>query len=94
VALADGEVQAFTLGADTVFTLPDPPAGEGYAVTLKLVQDATGNRTPTVQQADASPARWLGGSAPAWRTAAGAIDVVVLTHDGSDLIAAHVGGAV
>ncbi|MBB4268075.1 hypothetical protein GGD89_003729, partial [Roseospira visakhapatnamensis] len=40
----------------------------------------------------ATPARWMGGDAPTWQTAAGAFDLVVLTHDGTDLLAAHVGG--
>ncbi|MBB4266103.1 hypothetical protein [Roseospira visakhapatnamensis] len=89
---ADGEVQAHTLTADTRFTLPDPPAGRGYSVSLKLIQDATGGRAPVFEQADATAARWLGGSAPAWQTVAGAFDLVVLTHDGTDLIALHAGG--
>jgi hypothetical protein len=93
VALTDGEFQALTLGADTVFTLPDPPAGHGYSVTLKLIQDATGSRSPTFQQADTTAAVWLSGSAPTWQPTAGDFDLVVLTHDGTDLIAAHAGGS-
>jgi len=92
VALTDGEFQVFTVGADTVFTLPDPPVGHGYSVTLKLVQDTTGGRTPTFQQADSTAAVWLGGSAPTWQTTSGDFDLVVLTHDGTDLVASHIGG--
>jgi len=92
VDLTDGELQPLTLGGDTAITLPDPPAGRGYSVTLKLIQDATGGRAPTFEQADTTAARWVGGSAPAWQTATGAFDLVVLTHDGTDLIAAHIGG--
>jgi hypothetical protein len=90
--LADGEMQALTLTADTAVTLPDPPAGTGYSLTLKLIQDATGGRAPTLSQADTTAAVWLAGAAPAWRTAAGAFDVVVVTHDGTDLMASCVGG--
>ncbi len=89
---AAGEYQALTLNDDTVVTLPDPPAGHGYAVTLKLIQDATGGRSPTFLKADATAAVWLADAPPVWKTAAGARDVVVLTHDGTDLLAAHVGG--
>ncbi len=92
VALTDGEVQVFTLGDDTAFTLPDPPVGHGYSVTLKLIQDSTAGRTPTVRQADTTAARWLGGATPTYQTAAGGFDLIVLTHDGTDLIATHVGG--
>ncbi|SDD89423.1 hypothetical protein [Rhodospira trueperi] len=92
VDLGDGEFRRLTLTDDTAFTLPDPPAGRGYSITLKLIQDATGSRAPTFAQADATAAKWLGGAAPPWRTGAGAFDLVTLTHDGTDLIAAHVGG--
>ncbi|MQX37872.1 hypothetical protein [Roseospira navarrensis] len=91
VALSDGEYQALTLTADIALTLPDPPAGRGYSITLRLIQDATGGRTPTLQQADATVAKWVGGAAPTWQTAAGAGDLVAVTHDGADLIAAHIG---
>ncbi|MBB4285121.1 hypothetical protein [Roseospira goensis] len=93
IDLSHGEVQVFTLSADTIFTLPDPAAGYGYSVTLKLIQDATGNRVPGVEKAGGVAAVWLGGAPPAWQTTDGAFDLVVLTHDGSDLIAAHAGGA-
>jgi hypothetical protein len=92
VALNDGEFQPLTLTGNTDFVLPDPGGNKGYSITLKLIQDATGSRAPTFAQADATSARWLGGSAPTWQTAPGAFDVIVLTHDGTDLIAAHVGG--
>jgi len=88
--LAAGEYQALTLTDNTVITLPEPPAGRGYSVTLKLIQDATGGHTPTFQQANAA-ARWLGGGAPAWQTAPSTANLVVLTHDGTDLFAAHAG---
>jgi len=90
VILADGAYQAMTLTANTVLTLPSPPAGRGYSLTLKLVQDATGRRTPTIQQADATPTLWAGGAAPTWQTTSGQSDLVTLTHDGTDLIAEHV----
>jgi hypothetical protein len=93
VDLEDGEFQRLTLTDDTAITLPDPPSGRGYSITLKLIQDATGGRAPTFAQVDTTAAKWLGGSAPPWQTATGAFDLVVLTHDGTDLIAAHVGGA-
>lgn len=92
IALAEGEFQVFTLGADTVFTLPDPPAGHGYSITLKLVQDATSGRTPSFLQTDATAGVWLRGGPPSWTPTPGAFDLVVLTHDGTDLIAAHAGG--
>ncbi|MQX35473.1 hypothetical protein [Roseospira navarrensis] len=91
VALSDGEWQALTLTADPALTLPDPPAGRGYSITLRLIQDATGGRAPTLQQADATPVKWVGGTVPTWQTAAGAGDLVAVTHDGVDLIATHIG---
>ncbi|MQX36810.1 hypothetical protein [Roseospira navarrensis] len=91
VSLADGEYQALTLTADTALTLPDPPAGRGYSITLRLIQDATGGRTPTLQQADATAAKWVGAAAPTWQTTAGAGDLVAVTHDGADLIVTHIG---
>jgi len=90
VDLAEGKHQTLSMSANTVVTLPDPPTGRGYSIALKLIQDATGGRTPTVQQADATPTRWVGGAAPAWQTEPGQSDLVTLTHDGTDLIAEHV----
>jgi len=89
---SDGSLQVVSLTDDTVVTLPDPSAGRGYALTLKLCQDASGGRRPTIQKADATPVLWLGDAAPAWRTAPGAVDLVVVTHDGGALIAWHAGG--
>lgn len=88
---AAGAVQTLTLTDNTLLTLPDPPAGVGYAVTLHLIQDATGDRLPTIQTQAGTPARWLGGSPPDWQRDPGAGDLVVLTHSGAALIAGHVG---
>lgn len=93
VSLDDGEYQVLTLTDDTVLTLPDPPTGQGYSLTLRLVQDTTGGRVPTIEDAAGTAATWLNDAAPVWATAAGAFDVVVVTHDGAVLMAAHVGGS-
>jgi len=92
LALTEGEVQHLTLTADTVVTLPDPPAGRGYTVTLHLIQDATGGRTPTLQDSSGKAARWPYDIPAPWQTGAGARDVVVLMHGTAGLLAAHAGG--
>ncbi|KAA5604434.1 hypothetical protein F1188_16380 [Roseospira marina] len=92
IALTEGEMQTLTLTADTALTLPTPPAGRGLSVLLVLIQDGTGGRTPALQTADGAPVRWLGGTAPSWQTAAGALDVVAVTHTGTVSFAAHIGG--
>ncbi|KAA5605409.1 hypothetical protein F1188_10925 [Roseospira marina] len=91
VTLTEGEIQTLTLTTDTVLTLPDPPAGRGASMLLVLIQDGTGGRTPALRTADGAPLRWLGRSAPSWQTAAGAFDVVAVTHAGAVSFAAHIG---
>jgi hypothetical protein len=69
-----------TLDNNTVITL-DKPAGTGYAtaITLMLVQDATGNRLPTF----AGTVNWPGGVDPTFSTGVGDVDLVgLITVDG------------
>jgi hypothetical protein len=57
-----------TLSGDCVLKFAAPPTGYGYSKLVRLVQDATGGRTPTIELDDGSPsitATWLG-TEPTW----------------------------
>ena len=78
----NGNKQTVTLGGNRTFTFASPKAGAEYI--LEIIQDGTGGRTltwPTVT--------WFDGFAPILDTAAGAIDIVNLTYDGSVYVGRH-----
>lgn len=77
--LALGNVQDITLTANCTFTLTGATSGVACSMSVILRQDGTGSRTVTWP----GSVTWLEGSAPVLKTAASAIDVIVLfTMDG------------
>jgi hypothetical protein len=78
----DGNVQKVdAMTANCTFTLINPIAGKRYL--LKLVQDATGNRTYTWP----APVKWSNGVAP---TGSGAskTDLIAFYYDGTNYFGA------
>lgn len=74
-----GNKQKVTLTADCTFTFT-APAGACNLV-LRLIQDGSGNRTPTFP----ATCRWPdGGTLPAWSTAGGAIDLLEIYYNGTN----------
>lgn len=72
-------VHDLTLTANCTITLGAATSGKACAITVILRQDATGSRTVTWP----GSVSWLTGSPPTLRTAAAAVDVIVLfTEDG------------
>lgn len=59
IVLSNGDLQRFTLDADTLFTLP-APTEVLQPLTLLLKQDSTGGRVPGFVCADGSDIHWLG----------------------------------
>lgn len=77
VDLAASDYHKLTLTADTTISFSNQQSSRTNVVTLKLVQDGTGGRTPSF-----SPTvQWAGGSAPSFSTAANAEDIVTLIYD-------------
>lgn len=75
--LANGNTFFITMTGNCTFTMPSLPAegsGKTVSFTVRLVQDATGNRTITFPSANVM---WPSGVAPTFSTAAGRIDKVV-----------------
>lgn len=72
-----GEFQKVTMTGDATFTLSNPVAGKRYQ--LRLIEDATGHRSPTWPAA----IKWPAGSAPTL-SAATKIDVITLFYDGTN----------
>jgi hypothetical protein len=52
-------------------------ASDGQTITVKITQDATGNRTWVTN----ASVKWPGGTTPALSTAANAVDILVMTYD-------------
>ncbi len=73
----NGNDQVVTLGADV--TLSFTNLGVGHK-QLRIVQDSTGGRTPTLPAG-----KWPGGSAGSFSTAAGAEDILSIFNNGSNL---------
>ena len=82
IAWSRGNGQSLTLDANTTLTFSVGGTGTytGSYLTLKLIQDGTGSRTVTWP----SSVKWAGGTAPTLSTAAGAVDIIHLYHDGTD----------
>lgn len=72
---SQGNVQVITLAAD--ITLSFSNMGVGHK-QLRVVQDSTGGRTPTLPSG-----KWPGGSAGSFSTGAGAVDILSIFYDGS-----------
>ncbi|GIW70312.1 MAG: hypothetical protein KatS3mg101_1059 [Patescibacteria group bacterium] len=77
----NGNKQKLTLTGNATLTFTNPSGA--CNLILKLVQDATGGRSPTFP----SSVKWVGGSAPTWSTAANAVDIVALYFDGTNYYA-------
>jgi len=73
----NGQQQKLTLTANCTltFTAPDGPG----TFSLRLIQDATGNRTVTWP----ASVKWPGGTAPTLSTAANAEDYVSFKYNGT-----------
>jgi len=71
----NGQNQKVTLGADVTFTFSNMGVGHKQ---IKIVQDATGSRTPTLPSG-----LWPGGSAGSFSTSANAVDILNIYYDGS-----------
>jgi hypothetical protein len=67
--------QKITLGADVTFTFSNMDIGHKQ---LKVLQDSTGGRTPTLPAG-----KWPGGAAGSFSTAAGAEDILSVYYDGA-----------
>lgn len=75
--LRAGNYHKLTLTGDVTIDFTNPDGADVNSLTLHLVQDGTGGRTPSF----APTVVWPGGSAPSWSTAANAEDVVAFIHD-------------
>lgn len=71
----NGNNQKITLGADITLTFSNMGVGHKQ---LKVTQDGTGNRTPTLPSG-----KWPGGSAGTFSTTASAEDILSIYYDGS-----------
>lgn len=72
-----GQKQRVELESDCDLTFADP---DGVCnLMLRLVQDSTGNRAPTLP----CTVHWTGGNEPTWSTEAGAVDVIAMYFDGT-----------
>ncbi len=74
---ANGINQRITLDDDCTITFTGGSAGSKYL--LKIIQDGTGDHTPTFP----GTVRWAGGALPTWTTDGNAIDIVTFYFDGS-----------
>jgi hypothetical protein len=72
---ANGNNQKITLGASITLTFSNMGVGHKQ---LKVIQDATGGRIPTLPAG-----KWPGGIAGAFSTAAGAEDILSVYYDGA-----------
>jgi hypothetical protein len=91
---ADGFIKA-TLGADVTFTFGLPTTGHGYSKLVKIVQDGTGGRVPTLQLSGPVAVVWIGDEPP-WgsRTSGQSNYVTILvTPDGEIFASAFYGSA-
>lgn len=85
-----GNTKTVTMTGNCTFAFSNPPVtGTLGAMTLFLLQDATGSRTATWPAA----MKWAGGVAPVLSTAAGALDIItVLTKDAGTTYYGFLGG--
>jgi len=72
---ANGNDQKITLGASITLTFSNMGVGHKQ---LKVIQDATGGRIPTLPAG-----KWPGGTAGSFSTAAGAEDILSVYYDGA-----------
>jgi hypothetical protein len=72
--VSSANVHRGVLDANCTFTFTGASSGRACALTLHLVQDATGSRTVTWP----ASVDWPGGTAPVLSTAANAVDVLTL----------------
>ncbi len=75
IDFANGNNQVVTLGADVTMTFSNMGVGHKQ---LRVVQDGTGGRVPTLPAG-----KWPGGAAGSFSTAAGAEDILSIYYDGS-----------
>lgn len=80
IDITNGNTQRLTLQTDTTFGFSGITQGSSNQVTVRLVQDSSGGRTPTFNNV-----RWANG-APSWSTGANAIDIVSFVYDPVDSI--------
>ena len=73
-----GQKQRVEMGHDCTFTFA-PPAGV-CNLMLRLVQDGTGGRDPTLP----ASVKWQGGTDPTWVTTANSVTVMAMYFDGTD----------
>ena len=81
ITLTNGQFQKLTLTGNCTLSftsMASYPYPTRYQ--LKLIQDATGNRTVTW---NVSGLKWAGGTEPTLSTAAGAIDIITIYFDGT-----------
>ncbi len=72
---SNGNNQKVVLGADITLTFSNMGVGHKQ---LKVVQDGTGSRTPTLPSG-----KWPGGTASTFSTGADAVDILSVYYDGS-----------
>ncbi len=77
-----GNKQKITMAGSFTITMTAPTSGVTNLL-LKVVQDGTGSRTPTLAAASGG-VKWAGGAAPSWSTAINAVDIVTCYWDGSN----------
>lgn len=79
INLNNGNNQHMTLTGNATLTFSNAIAGS--VTMLKIKQDATGSRVPSL-----SGVVWFGGAAPTWTTTANYSDFISLYYDGTNLI--------
>lgn len=85
ISWSNGNAQLITLNSATpTINLPAPVSGQNYI--LRLMQDGTGSRVPTLTPASGS-VKYSNNVAPTWTTTAGKYDLVTLYADGTNYTA-------
>ena len=85
--------QGYTLAADIDITLAAPASNKGYGKLIKLTQDGTGGRAPTIKNAGGAEGTWLN-TEPTWTgRAAASFDIVTALYDADgSLYLSHIFG--
>jgi hypothetical protein len=83
----NGQAAQLTLAGNRTIANPTNLQDASY-LTLKLIQDGTGNRTVTW----GSMFKWAGGAVPVLSTSAGAVDILSFYYDGTNLNGSYMRG--
>ena len=81
IDLRTGNVQKITMtdNCTLTFTAPTAPC----LLTLIMIQDGTGTRTPTFP----GTVKWNGGTEPTWSEVAGETNILSMYYDGANYLA-------